>query len=200
MTKKIVADEHQLGILYKRFHDLYGRVKTGSVSFNYASSCLQLISENRIKIPINNRVSNKYHVKVNYSMSIEKMVQLGNYDIVHPNINSKNFPTVGRGEAIVEMCLFQFDRVIGISSMDVFREMDNLNYRAAEIHELLAFGVGHPDIQREASIIALGSIANNTKECLDVACLSVDGSLREVSMRCFNMNWGDSCFFLAVHK
>ena len=96
-----------------------------------------------------------YSVTVNYNLTVEKMVTVGSYDYANGNITSEHFLVQGQGKQEKEIILFHFDRLI--SSEEAIQEMDEVGYRPAEPEEILALGAGHPDLQREFTIVGLGS-------------------------------------------
>lgn len=100
---------------------------------------------------------------VNYDESIETARKAGNYDWENGDITSKNFPTKRKGTANIVLHIEHFDR--DISSEDVIAELDKKSLRPAETHELLALGAAQPELQREFSIIALGSVWQDHSSC-----------------------------------
>ncbi|MDO8240671.1 MAG: hypothetical protein Q7T51_01685 [Candidatus Moranbacteria bacterium] len=139
-----------------------------------------------------------YTITVDYATSVDELVKLGKYDWANDNITQKNFPTTRTGKADIEIELIHFDR--SISSEKALEEMDRMGYRAAEVHELLAFGVKYPDVQREFPVVALGSVWQDPDGLRDVACLRRDASDRFLSLRAFGRDWTGACRFAAVRK
>lgn len=136
---------------------------------------------------------------VNYGMSIEDAVKLGRYDWAHDGITSKNFPTKRVGTANVVVELVHFNR--SISTEDALREFDRMGYRPAELHEGLALGEAHPDLQREFSIVILGSVwQNHWNGSRVVPCLSRHGSKRSLSLGWIEYGWNESYRFAIVRK
>lgn len=128
-----------------------------------------------------------YAVLVDFGMSIEELVKLGQYDWSNSDITSGHFPTkrVGKVETNVEF--IHFDR--NISSDDALKELDKMGYRPAEAHELLAFGAKYPDVQREFPIVALGSVWRGPDGDRRVVCLSEGGAGRRAGLGLFESDW-----------
>jgi hypothetical protein len=152
-------------------------------------SALQDIIEGKMKI---------YTVFVDYSMSIEEMVRLGGYGS-NKKITTKYFPTTRTGRASLEIELIHFDRV---SFEDAIYKMNNMGYRPAELHELLAFGQTFPNVQhvqREFSIFALGSVCRHPLGAFVVA-LDRSGSKRKLSTCRFDSGLSNYEFVAVVRK
>jgi hypothetical protein len=139
-----------------------------------------------------------YTVSVDYAVSVEEMVRLGKYDWSNDDITTKNFPSKRVGKAEMEVELIHFDR--NISSEEALREMEKTGYRAAELHELLAFGAKYPNIQREFPIVAIGSVWWDRYGDRIVAYLGGDAFERGLGLHDFGRAWGDRCRFAAVRK
>lgn len=143
-------------------------------------------------------VGNVYPVVVNYEMSVEDAVKLGWYDWANDNITSRNFQTKRMGTVDLMVELIHFDKVI--STSEALRELNKMGMRPAELHELLAFGEKHPDIQREFPVIALGAVWQGSGGGRIVPCLDGDGSGRRLLLSLVVFDWSGICRFAAVRK
>ena len=141
---------------------------------------------------------NTYPVTVNYGLSVEDAVKLGRYDWVNSDIASKDFPTERKGADKVAVELIHFNHYI--STKNALNELDKMGYRPAELHELLAFGAKHPDVQREFPIAALGSVWRFRSGRRGVPCLDGYGSERLLHLRWLGDGWYELCRFAAVRK
>jgi hypothetical protein len=135
---------------------------------------------------------------VNYDESVEDAVKAGHYDWVSSNINSHNFSTTQKGSRRVEMKLIHFDRVI--STEEALRELDRMGYRPSELHELLAFGRDHPEIQRKFPIIGLGAAWRDGRGDARVPYLGRCGSKRGLYLNWLENDWPEICRFAALSK
>lgn len=117
-----------------------------------------------------------FSVTVDRGKSIEEMVLAGHYDWSNENINSANFSIDGLGVETVEMKPVHLNKVV--SSNEVLAHLETLGLRPAKIEELLAFGVSHPEIQREYPVVCLGSSWVGPVGRRLVPCLSWRGSYR----------------------
>lgn len=132
-------------------------------------------------------IKDAYMVLADHDASIEKILEIGKFVWAFGNdlrmedyLNTKIFPATRRGisfsnvEFISAEHLESFDWAeMGTSIEEVLNELNNLGYRAAEIRELLAFGMAFPYLKMENPIVAFGSIGiipNNTKIVTGIQC------------------------------
>lgn len=135
-----------------------------------------------------------HSITVDYSASVEQLVEAGKYGWSNDDITSHNFPSFERGMAQVVVYLVNFNS--DISSEDVIRELDRQGLRPATLKELLTLGVAQPDLQCKNPIVALDY------GYVDVPFLD---SCRGGSYRSLNLHWRDydwrlGCQFAAVRK
>lgn len=102
--------------------------------------------------------SQSYSVSMDYDESIEDLARAGNYARVNSEINSPNFPSSETGNVELAMTLVRFGPQTSPSKLTAQEEKSGL--RAATIKELLAFGRIYPELQKEISIVGLGSYRN----------------------------------------
>ena len=87
-----------------------------------------------------------------------------------------------------------------INSDDAIAEMNRLSYRPATHIEVYEFQKAHPDLQRQFSIVALGSFAMDVSN-LCVAVLRSNSDRRIFGHCWFDYGWVDvACRFLFVRK
>lgn len=139
-----------------------------------------------------------FPLKVNYDLSVESLVAHGKYDWKNDNITTNNFPTVRKGEANLVLELVHFNKVL--TSEEVLKELDKMGYRPAELHELLSFGEKYPDIQRQFTVFALGSLWRYWNGDRLVPYLRRCGGGRGLDLSYFSYGWGGRCRFAAVRK
>lgn len=145
-----------------------------------------------------------FPVKVDYNCSIVGMIVLGKYDYVSYDCgqNVINFPVEGSGQEQLDLTLFEFvDRV---SSEQVASELEILGYQPATLVELLAFGKEYPEVQKEVSIVALGSVHTFPDSDNYVPVLEgshVWGGTRGLIASKWGTIWYNQLYkFAAVHK
>src|SRR3989344_3188999 len=141
---------------------------------------------------------NTYPLVVNYGISVEDAVEAGRYDWTNSDITSRNFPTERNGTAEVAVELIHFNR--HVSTDEALRELDRMGYRPAELHELLAFGEKHPEVQREFPVVALGSVWRGRDGRRVVPGLDGGGSERYLRLGWFGSDWGGLYRCAAVRK
>lgn len=143
------------------------------------------------------KAADRYSITVDYSLTLDQMIAVGEYDYANPDINSKHLPVKGEGKLELKLQLIHFDR--NISSDDAERELDKLGLRPANLEELLAFGAQYPDLQKQFPIVALKAVAS-VHGGRDVACLDFVGSERRLDLYWRGRGWLARCRFLALPK
>ncbi|MDP2696073.1 MAG: hypothetical protein Q8O87_02355 [bacterium] len=139
---------------------------------------------------------------VDYSSTLEQMIQAGRYDWVNSDINEKNFPLnlpagfPTKVQVIPE--LIHFNRVM--SSDQAITEIKRRGLRPATIWEMLAFGEHNPDLQRQFSIIALGWVWRSGAGGRRVPSLAGSAAERKLKLHWFDAVWHGRCRFLAVRE
>jgi len=139
-----------------------------------------------------------FPVAVNYDLSVEEAIQAGDYQAVHSEITSKNFPSTRRGQAEMEIMLVRFDH--RMTSADVVRELEGEGLRAAELPEFLAFGAKYPDVQRKFSVVGLGSVWQDRKGYRNVPCLYTASEGRYLDLHWWDDGWYSYSRFAAIRK
>ena len=134
---------------------------------------------------------------VDYSLTMEQMIALGQYDWKNDNITSERFPVKGEGKKEIVGELVKYGSAM--SSEAVLADLDKKGFRPATIEELLAFGAAFPEFQRKFPIVALGSVAEIHGRRV-VACLGGGDSGRGLGLIWFGGGWVAFCHFLAVRK
>ena len=140
---------------------------------------------------------------VDYSQTVQEMINAGNYGWTHREITEKHFPLPtelnGKQVPVTNVTkLFYFNR--NISSEAAISEMDKAGYRPATLAELLALGEAHPELQRQFPIVALGSVWRDTRDDRRVPVLDFGGNERRLSLRWFDYGWPGRCRFLGARK
>ncbi|HOX21370.1 MAG TPA: hypothetical protein PKZ02_00100 [Candidatus Paceibacterota bacterium] len=163
----------------------------------------QLMIEHKNPFPnrimeMSKSVGDGFRVVVNYSKSLDQMIESGNYDWVDSDISKKHFPIKDQGTAELNMELVHYNKFM--SSDDVIKDLDSRNLRPAILPELLAFGASYPDKQREFLIVALVSIWQDSHGFRHVAFLCSVGSKPRLALGVWDSGWHDNACFLVVRK
>lgn len=190
-----VADE-RLGRFACQQADLFRRVREGSVDIGYASGGVQRIMEH--KLP--EQEAQTFTLRVNYDQSVEEALTAGSYDLMNNDLTSEHFLPTRRGIEQVELKLIHFGRQM--TSDEVTTELDKQGLRQATIEELLALGADlhTQDLQRQFSIIALGSVWTSPSGNRRVPVLWGDDRERCAGLRWFAFDWRSDYRFAAVSK
>ena len=141
-------------------------------------------------------IEGRYNVTVTAD---ENFIKAGKYDQVNSNINPKNFVVNVCSLGDIELLLIRVSKPMSFE--DIIGEMYKISLRPGNLLELCALGAKFPDLQREISIIALGSQYNNGN-CFAHTLCSL-GMRRYLSLFCWSsksQSYGDDCRFLAVRK
>lgn len=130
------------------------RTKVGAlcvlaVAVSMVSCQSQARVESRLALP----------VTINYSMTLEEMIEAGRYQWVNPYITESNFPIVRQGFEVTKIFVLKFDREM--KADEVFARLDALGFKAADLPQLLALGKTYPELQRLFWIVAPGSLWQN---------------------------------------
>ena len=139
-----------------------------------------------------------FPVTVNYDLSVEAAIEAGNFQAVHADISSKNFPSQRSGQANLELVLVRFEH--RMRSEDVILELEKEGLRAAALPEFLAFGAKYPDIQRKFSIAGLGSVWPDRKGYRNVPCLYEASEGRYLDLHWWDDGWYSYTRFAAIHE
>ena len=140
--------------------------------------------------------ANIFCVTVDYDLPLEEMVR-GQYEWANSDIYLPSFATKHSGKVRVSIELVHFSK--GMQTDDVFREFDERGLRHAEPHELLAFGVKYPNIQREFPIVALGACKRGDYDSIRAVSLTGNSDLRNVHVHKLPDAFGRTHRFAAVH-
>lgn len=148
-----------------------------------------------------------YSVAVDYSKTLVQMIQTGQYVRFDGEITAEHFPITGKGKEKVNLQLVHLNREV--RSGEALSELNRRGLRPATLPELLAFGAKYPELQREFTILALGSVWAKpsdfqgvipVKDFLSVAYLDEDDGNRCLSLRWYGNVWYAEVRYLAVSK
>ena len=169
--------------------DIYAALKDGSPLVDEFAALIVKASQ---------KAKNIFTLLVNYDRRVEAGVRAGHYDWINPNITDQNFPTTQQGTKEATIQLIHFNR--SISTDEALRELDKMNLRPATLQECLAFGEKYPDIQREFTIIFLGSVWRSLYGNRNCPYLNRNGSERNINLNWIDDDWNEVCRFAAVSK
>ena len=140
-------------------------------------------------------------LKINYELSLEKMITAGNYDWTNGSITPERFPVKGNGIEQVEYKLFHFGCDISSDDADskIVKEDKENPWQSAGTEHILAFGAQNPEEQREYPIVALNAVGkvDGIRRVLYLYGYDTERFL-DLSYR-FD-DWDACCRFLAVRK
>ena len=120
---------------------------------------LKFLIEEAKKSPVGvaSKTPTGYLIPVDYSLSTEELIKLGNFDSVGRGLEF--FPRRTWGEATVEIELFKLRRTqIEATWNRALLQIGEKGYRGADLAELATLAGFFPLLQRRNSIIGLGSI------------------------------------------
>jgi len=137
-----------------------------------------------------------FEVVIDYTQLLADVIKTGHYDRVNEEITQEHFPIQGDGRQEVTVALFHFNR--RISSDDAIAGMKQQGFCPGKIEHLLALGAAHPDLQKQFSIVALGSSWQHPNGNCSVPSLFWFGNERFLNLDWLEGVWHLGCRFLAV--
>lgn len=142
----------------------------------------------------------EYTVVVDYTMSFTDMITAGRYDCKNDDITSEHFPIAGSGKVDTKLHLVHLNREATTKEVEAY--LNTIGLQPAKIEHLLALGEKYPNLQREYSIIALGTVWVNRDGDHHVPFLRRSGLGRDLSLYWDDPDdrWGDYCRFLVSGK
>ncbi|OIO06933.1 hypothetical protein COX68_03480 [Candidatus Falkowbacteria bacterium CG_4_10_14_0_2_um_filter_41_15] len=145
--------------------------------------------------------STKYKISVDYTKTVKKMIAVGKYPWLDNSVNAQNFPLpaklVGKIVTVsVRTCYFTGD----VESDEAIKEINKKGYRLATLSELLAFGAAHSELQKQFSIVALGSVWERTEDSLFAPFLGLHEGGRAIRLHSLSKDWHLGWRFLVVPK
>lgn len=151
-----------------------------------------------VKLSESRMVIKEINLVVDYSQSLSEMITAGNYDWKNSVVNEKYFTvtkqlTAKRVVLLASLFCFSYH----ISSDEVINEMYKIKFKTAALPELLALGANYPELQRQFTIIALGSIFYRIGGNI-VPGLYSDGIKRKLSIDLYNNSWHSQTCFLGI--
>ncbi|TSC60908.1 MAG: Uncharacterized protein G01um1014107_194 [Parcubacteria group bacterium Gr01-1014_107] len=144
---------------------------------------------------------NPYVISVDYNRSFKEAVKASRCDWFDSQISSFSSPATRKGTAEVKIELIHFDE--DISTNEVLHDLDRMGLRPADLHELLAFGEGYPDISLRFPVVGLGSVGLGWHEESIVPYLfQAVGRIEQIALYCMETDyiWGPDCRFAAVRR
>lgn len=130
-------------------------------------------------VPNAHRDQNEFPIIIDYSWSIDRMVNAGNYYRVNEEIFSK-FPVNGKGFEMAKLRLVHFQKNLSISFIE--DRIAQMGFSPARIEHLLVFGYMYPEQQLEHAIIALGSKWEHPNGSLNAPILNGFNRTRSVGL------------------
>lgn len=196
MTRKNLVTDEQLGQLARRQHDLFRRVREGTLPIDRVLDAFQQLIESP---------RDAFLVTVDRSISLAVMIEAGQYNRISPDITAEHFPIESSSTDVVKIELVHFGN--GIRTNTVFEELRARDLRPATIEELLALGANPKtrDLQRQFPITALGSVWCNGYGGRAVPSLHGGASWRNLAVDWIELSWmmsewDDNRHFAAVRK
>ena len=127
-------------------------------------------------------------MQVGDGRSTEELVEAGAYGYAHSAITSENFPADRAGPARVrEIVLLEFAHEVGFE--EVAARAADLGLERPRYEDALAFGIVHPDAQRDRPIVFLHEPWLGYFGRRDVLCLWCNAGRRELGLEGFDDTW-----------
>src|SRR5688572_25090966 len=95
-----------------------------------------------------------FSLVVDHDKSLSERIRAGKYDYVDPYVTAANFPTPPKGIVETRVALVPLGQVM--TTGEVYGFHRKLGFAPATIHDLLAFGIAFPDVQKTHPVAAFG--------------------------------------------
>lgn len=141
-------------------------------------------------------------VIVDYSLTIEEMVLLGNFGWTNGDVNSQHFHINGDGTKsfIVHLSSFRSE----VASNLARSHMKKRGQKPAPLEVGLAFATAFPDVQTKRPIALIDVVTrlngSDTKARPRVVCLTSTLERRDLSLKPADIMWSPEYSFLAIDE
>ncbi len=126
-----------------------------------------------------------YRIAIGDGRSTEALVAAGHYGYAHSCVTSENFPArLHGGPRVREVVLIEV--ADAVSSADAIAVAARLSLERPVYEDALAFGVEHPDVQREGPVVFLHDPWVGVFGRRDVLCLWSNAGRRELGVEGFD--------------
>lgn len=146
------------------------------------------------------KTSKVLSVIVDYSLSVEEMVNLGKFDWINTDVDSKHFTITGEGMKYFVVHFMVFRTEVGINL--VRSHMKQKRWKPAPLEVGLTFAALYPHVQIERPIALIEAMTrvsgSNTKASPRVVCLTSRLNRRDLSLKPADVLWAPDYMFLAV--
>ncbi len=138
-----------------------------------------------------------YPIVMDYSKSLIEMIGAGNYDWVNAQITDKHFP-IERRRKFVGVELVNYNT--RLHSHEVMERLRKSDLRPVTLPEVLAFGAASLNERLDFTIVALGSVWQQGRDCWRwVTAIGHDDRGRVLDLASWNARWGQNVRFAAVY-
>lgn len=143
--------------------------------------------------------TDEFEVTVDYSKSLEQMIEEARFDYLNSGITEEHFPKNGTGITKISLRLFQFPTPK--STDEIIEYIQVQGYKPAKIEELVRFATQHPDIQRSGyPVVGLGTIWKRAEKEEVVPVLRGGSDDRNMHLLRTANTWNPSERFAAVRE
>ena len=126
-------------------------------------------------------------------------MEAGQYGYAQAAVTSENFPTDRAAPRRVRrIVLLELDRPVTVEDLVVVAA--RLGLERPTYEDALAFGIAHPDVQRERPIVFLHEPWLGAFGRRDVLCLWYNAGRRELGLEGFDDTWSPEYRFAFVVK
>ncbi len=142
------------------------------------------------------------HVTVDYSLTIEDMVRLGNFGWTNGDVDSKHFEITGEGMKSFVIYISAFQREVAGNLAR--SHMKQKGQKPAPLEVGLAFAATFPNVQTTRPIALIDVMTRlsgaNTNARPRVVCLTSTLGRRDLSLKPADIMWSPEYLFLAVDE
>jgi hypothetical protein len=145
------------------------------------------------------RPARRYRITTGDGRSTEDLVKAGNYAYAHSCVFTENFPVRNLGGPWTrEIVLLEFDR--DVAAADAIEQAAAIGLERPAYEDALYFGIAHPDVQRERSVVFLHDPWHGYFGRRDVLLLWTNVGRRELGLEGFDDPLSCGYWFAFVRK
>ncbi|MFH1145845.1 MAG: hypothetical protein V1707_02690 [bacterium] len=139
-----------------------------------------------------------FSVVVDYSLSLQEMIDEGKFSSTNEDIVEANFPLREKGKQKITIELKNFGKFMHPD--DVLSDFDKKGLRPASLPELCALGAKYPGLKKKKLILALGSVWADPDSYCYYPCIHKDAEGRWLCLIAWHDGLDGHCWFATVRK
>ena len=139
----------------------------------------------------------QFNIRVDPKISLEKLIDLGEYDWVHPVFRDRCFDSSPSDQSPYEITAYLISLTQISTAIEVNHWLETTGLRSLQLCELLTFACAYPAKQREYAILATGATIESSGVVL-VPYLAGGERDRALGFNWAGDGWGEFARFAAT--